>query len=273
MTSQALRRGERGAPLETYLREINETPLLSADEERVLAGRVALGDLEARDHLARANLRLVVNAARAYQGRGLEMEDLIAEGNLGLMRAVEGFDPTVGTRFSTYAAYWIKQSLRSALMRYGRFVRLPAYAYVLLGKWRRAEAALAERLGREPTADEVGKALRLTARRRERALEALRAACLTPRGESSEGDDPESGTAIDRGKAPEQRADERELWEMLQARLDRLDAREATVVRLRFGLGPEGPLSLQEIGDRLGLTKERIRQLEAAALSSMAEGN
>lgn len=127
-------------PLETYLREINETSLLSAADERELAARIAQGDAEARDRMVRANLRLVVNIARGYSGKGLGLQDLIEEGNLGLLRAVEGFDPNMGTRFSTYASYWIKQSIKRALINSSKTIRIPAYMVELLSKWRRANA-------------------------------------------------------------------------------------------------------------------------------------
>jgi RNA polymerase primary sigma factor len=134
-----LRRPDRPAqsPLETYLREINETPLLNADEEKRLAYRIEDGDGEARDRMVRANLRLVVNIARCYTGKGLGLPDLVEEGNLGLLRAVEGFDPSMNTRFSTYAAYWIKQSIKRALVNTAKTIRLPAYMVDLLTKWRR----------------------------------------------------------------------------------------------------------------------------------------
>lgn len=149
------------SPLETYLREINETPLLNAKEECELARRIAEGDVRARDHMVRANLRLVVNIARGYVGKGLGLQDLIEEGNLGLLRAVEGFDPDVGTRFSTYASYWIKQSIKRALINSAKTIRIPAYMVELLSKWRRASARLSEELGRTPTQEEVGRILGL----------------------------------------------------------------------------------------------------------------
>ncbi|MEM9587578.1 MAG: sigma-70 family RNA polymerase sigma factor, partial [Planctomycetota bacterium] len=136
------------SPLETYLREINETALLSADEELQLAAQIADGDVMARDRMVRANLRLVVNIARGYTGKGLGLQDLIEEGNLGLLRAVEGFDPNVGTRFSTYASYWIKQSIKRALINSAKTIRIPAYMVELLSKWRRATARLSDELGR-----------------------------------------------------------------------------------------------------------------------------
>src|SRR5205823_13791069 len=145
------------SPLETYLREINETPLLSASEEKELARKIEDGDSEARDRMVRANLRLVVNIARGYTGKGLGLQDLIEEGNLGLLRAVEGFDAEMGTRFSTYASYWIKQSIKRALVNTAKTIRIPAYMVELLAKWRRASAKLQEEPGRTPAEEEVAK--------------------------------------------------------------------------------------------------------------------
>src|SRR5947199_1946150 len=157
-----LRNDSVQSPLETYLREINETPLLNAEEERQLAYRIReRGDSEARDQMVRANLRLVVNIARAYVGKGLGLQDLIEEGNLGLLRAVEGFNPDMETRFSTYASYWIKQSIKRALVNTAKTIRIPAYMVELLAKWRRASAKLQEELGRAPTQEEVAVVLEL----------------------------------------------------------------------------------------------------------------
>ena len=132
------------SPLETYLREINETPLLSSGDEQELAVAIGEGDPSARDRMVRANLRLVVNIARGYTGKGLTLQDLIEEGNLGLLRAVEGFDPAMGTRFSTYASYWIKQSIKRALINSAKTIRIPAYMVELLSKWRRASSRLTD---------------------------------------------------------------------------------------------------------------------------------
>src|SRR5438309_11854190 len=157
-----IRRHRRDAvqsPLETYLREINEMALLTADEEKMLAHRIAQGDNSARDRMVRANLRLVVNIARGYVGKGLSLQDLIEEGNLGLLRAVEGFDPSMNTRFSTYASYWIKQSIKRALVNTAKTIRIPAYMVELLAKWRRATNKLQEALGRSPTQEEVAQSL------------------------------------------------------------------------------------------------------------------
>src|ERR1700728_4665734 len=145
------RRDTVQSPLETYLREINEMALLTADEEKELAHRIGQGDNRARDRMVRANLRLVVNIARGYTGKGLSLQDLIEEGNLGLLRAVEGFDPAMGTRFSTYASYWIKQSIKRALINTAKTIRIPAYMVELLAKWRRATSKLTDDLGRAHT--------------------------------------------------------------------------------------------------------------------------
>src|SRR5947209_12524119 len=159
--SRGLRSDSVQSPLETYLREINSTALLSADEEKMLAYRIEKGGREAPALRARANLRLVVNIARSYTGKGLGLQDLIEEGNLGLLRAVEGFDPGMNTRFSTYASYWIKQSIKRALVNTAKTIRIPAYMVELLAKWRRAAAKLQEELGRPPTQEEVARNLDL----------------------------------------------------------------------------------------------------------------
>jgi RNA polymerase primary sigma factor len=177
-----LRRTVRPAqnPLEIYLREINETPLLDAEEERELAYRIEEGDTEARDHMVRANLRLVVNIARGYVRSGLGMQDLIEEGNLGLLRAVEGFDPSLNIRFSTYASYWIRQSIKRGVINTGKTVRLPAYMVELMTKWHRAAAALQEELGRAPTEEEVACRLHLSKKKLAIIKKSLRIHNATP---------------------------------------------------------------------------------------------
>ena len=259
------------SPLQIYLHDINDTPLLSADEERELAERVAIGDPYARDHMVKANLRLVVNIARGYLGKGLSLEDLIEEGNLGLMRAVEGFDGMMDTRFSTYASYWIKQSIRRAVMNNGKPIRLPAYMVSLLSKWKRATDVLTERMGRAPTPEEVGKALRLSKRKIGIVAKAIRVNNLTPHSESV----PEEGPALDdvltddRVKGPEDQLIESDDLDRIFEQIDELDQREATVIRMRFGLEPYDPMTLREVGENLGLTRERVRQLENQALQKL----
>jgi RNA polymerase primary sigma factor len=256
------------SPLQIYLHDINNTALLSAQEERDLAERVAVGDPYAREHMVKANLRLVVNIARGYLGKGLCLEDLIEEGNLGLMRAVEGYDGGMETRFSTYASYWIKQSIRRAVMNNGKPIRLPAYMVSLLAKWKRVTAGLTERLGRAPTPDEVGKALRLSKKKVGIVAKAIQVNNLTPHSENSEDD----GFALDdvltdeRSKAPDAILIEADDLERIFLRLDELDEREGLVIRMRFGLEPYTPMTLREVGENLGLTRERVRQLENQAL-------
>jgi RNA polymerase primary sigma factor len=269
MTPRAYRR-ELGShsPLQIYLHDINNTPLLSAAEERDLAERVAVGDPFARDHMVKANLRLVVNIARGYLGKGLCLEDLIEEGNLGLMRAVEGFDGMMDTRFSTYASYWIKQSIRRAVMNNGKPIRLPAYMVSLLAKWKRVSNGLTERLGRPPTPEEIGKVLRLSKKKVGIVAKAIRINNLTPHTESAD----EDGIALDdmltdeRSKTPDDLLIEADDLARIFHRLGQLDDREATVIRMRFGLDPYAAMTLREVGENLGLTRERVRQLESQAL-------
>ena len=269
MNLRAARR-ETGShsPLQIYLHDINDTPLLSAQEERDLAARVAVGDPYAREHMVKANLRLVVNIARGYLNKGLCLEDLIEEGNLGLMRAVEGYDGLMETRFSTYASYWIKQSIRRAVMNNGKPIRLPAYMVSLLAKWKRVTNGLTERLGRPPTPDEVGKALRLSKKKVGIVAKAIQVNNLTPHSENAEDD----GFALDdvltdeRSKSPDALLIESDDLERIFQRLDELEDREAAVIRMRFGLEPYVPMTLREVGENLGLTRERVRQLENQAL-------
>src|SRR3974377_152220 len=180
------------SPLETYLREINETALLNAEEEKVLAERIEEGDNEARDRMVRANLRLVVNIARSYTGKGLGRQDLIEEGNLGLLRAVEGFDPRMNTRFSTYASYWIKQSIKRALVNTAKTIRIPAYMVELLAKWRRAASKLQDELGRAPSQEEIARVLGLPKKKLAIIKKAIRVYNSAPQTDQSE-----SGWSLD----------------------------------------------------------------------------
>ena len=260
------------SPLETYLSEINETPLLTAEQEKQLALRIEEGDSEARDHMVRANLRLVVNIARSYTGKGLGLQDLIAEGNLGLMRAVEGFDPGMNTRFSTYASYWIKQSIKRAVINTGKTIRIPAYMNELLIKWRRATAKLTDELGRAPTQEEVAASLKLPKKKLAIIRKAIRIYNATPQT-----DDDDSGRSIDEtlmdegSNSPESNIVKQDDLHQVMGLLEQMDQREAAVLRLRFGLEGEDPKTLKEIGDRLGLTRERVRQIERDALARLAE--
>lgn len=261
------------SPLETYLREINEAKLLTAAEERDLARRIAEGDVRARDRMVRANLRLVVNIARGYVGKGLALQDLIEEGNLGLLRAVEGYDPNVGTRFSTYASYWIKQSIKRALINSAKTIRIPAYMVELLSKWRRASARLADELGRTATPEEVARILGLQKKKLPIIKKAIKIYNSTPQTDQTE-----SGWSLgemvmdDRSKTPEDELLETDILKTVLEMIETMDPREATVLRMRFGLEEYNPHTLKEIGESLGLTRERVRQIETEALRKLGEG-
>jgi RNA polymerase primary sigma factor len=266
------RRSLAQSPLETYLREINETALLSAAQEKELARRIEGGDSSARDCMVRANLRLVVNIARNYVGKGLDLPDLIEEGNLGLLRAVEGFDPTMNTRFSTYAGYWIKQSIKRALINTGKTIRIPAYMAQLLTEWRRATAELQEQYGRPPTQEEVAGHMNLPRRKLNLIKKAIRIYNAAPQADSAEDGQTIDATVMDlRVKTPDATLIETDDVRQVLALLERMGEREATVLRLRFGLDGGEPKTLKEIGERLGLTRERVRQIEREALSALRE--
>ena len=258
------------SPLETYLREINETKLLTAEDEQSLARRVGQGDAEARDRMVRANLRLVVNISRSYIGKGLALQDLIEEGNLGLLRAVEGFDPNMGTRFSTYASYWIKQSIKRALINSSKTIRIPAYMVELLSKWRRATSRLSEELGRVPTQEETARLLGLPKKKLPIIKKAIQIYNATPQSEQSD-----SGWSLgemvmdERLKSPDEELLDHDVMKTALELLDTLDAREATILKLRFGLENHAPHTLKEIGLELGLTRERVRQIETEALQRL----
>lgn len=259
-------------PLETYLREINETALLSAQEEKDLSNRISNGEKEARDHMVRANLRLVVNIARAYANKGLPLQDLIEEGNLGLLRAVEGFDPDMDTRFSTYASYWIKQSIKRALINSAKTIRIPAYMVELLTKWRRATAKLDDELGRAPTQEEVAKELGLPKKKLSIVKMAIQLYNTTPQTDEEDGWSMNDMVPDDRIPGPEDDLLNSDNLKHAYRMLDEMDPREATILRMRFGLDDAEPKTLKEIGETLGLTRERVRQIESEALRTLAKG-
>ncbi|TWT90678.1 RNA polymerase sigma factor SigA [Pseudobythopirellula maris] len=258
-------------PLETYLREINETALLTAQDEKDLAVRIGEGDMAARDRMVRANLRLVVNIARGYSGKGLSLQDLIEEGNLGLLRAVEGFDPAMGTRFSTYASYWIKQSIKRALINTGKTIRIPAYMVELLSKWRRASARLTEELDRSPTPEEIARVLGLPKKKLPIIKKAIKIYNATPQTDQSEAGWTLGDMITDENQvSPDDQLLESDSLRHVLEMLKTMDEREATILKLRFGLGGVEPRTLKEIGEQLGLTRERVRQIETEALAKMA---
>ena len=257
-------------PLETYLRDINETALLTAADEKRLAEAIGRGDALARDHMVRANLRLVVNIARGYANRGLPLPDLIEEGNLGLLRAVEGFDPTMGTRFSTYASYWIKQSIKRALINSVKTIRTPAYMVELLSKWRRASARLLDVLGRTPTPEEVARMLGLARKKLPIIKKAIHVHQAAPQTEQAEGWSLGELIRDENARCPAEVLLDEDTLRQVMRRIDRLDPRAATIIRLRFGLGGGEPMTLKEIGAGLGLTRERVRQIESETLAGLA---
>jgi RNA polymerase primary sigma factor len=257
-------------PLETYLREINQTALLTAQDEKDLSNRISAGDAAARDRMVRANLRLVVNIARGYTGKGLPLQDLIEEGNLGLLRAVEGFDPNMNTRFSTYASYWIKQSIKRALVNSSKTIRIPAYMVELLSKWRRAQAKLTDELNRTPTPEDIAKELGIPRKKLRIVKKAITLYNATPHA------DPEEGgltlgdiVADERLRGPEDELINTDNLTQVTRLLDEMDPREATILKMRFGLDNAEPQTLKEIGEALGLTRERVRQIESEALKRL----
>lgn len=259
------------SPLETYLREINETALLTAQDERDLAYRIEDGDAAARDRMVRANLRLVVNIARGYTGKGLNLQDLIEEGNLGLLRAVEGFDPTVGTRFSTYASYWIKQSIKRALINTAKTIRIPAYMVELLSKWRRATTRLSDELRRTPTPEEIARVLGVPKKKLPIIKKAIRIYNAAPQSDQSDAGWSLGEMVMDeRMKSPDEQMLENDVLSRVMELLEEMDSREATVLRMRFGLAGMEAHTLKQIGEQLGLTRERVRQIETEALSRLA---
>lgn len=266
----AASRDRRPTCLQAYLDDIHDN-LLSADEERHLADAIARGDRDARARMIRANLRLVVRIARDYLGRGLGLDDLVGEGNLGLIRASEEFDPAFGVRFSTYAAYWIKQAIRQALITTAAPIRLPAHMVVLLTKWNRVEKALRRDLGHDPAPERVADALALSPAQRIMVERALRSKKI--RGEGGHvGDDDASWVcdqAIDDREAPEAEVEDAEARAEVRRRLARLDDRERRVVELRFGLDGATPMTLKEVGRRLGITREWVRKIEVKALRKL----
>ena len=233
--------------------------------------RIQSGDLEAREHMIRANLRLVVSIAKIYSERGLILQDLIAEGNIGLLKAAEKFDPNAGCRFSTYATWWIKQSIRRALVNTVKSVRVPSYMAELISKWRVVSQELSFSLGRSPTVEEVAKELEIP----ENNWPLLRRTIQTSSmgGQVSlERLSANQDTVEDRSaRSPEELLLTEDLLARLSEVLDVIDEREATILRLRYGLGEDGsePMTLKEIGKVVGLTRERVRQIERDALRKL----
>jgi RNA polymerase primary sigma factor len=255
---------------EAYLRDIRQTPVLSAEEERDIVSRAKQGDAAARDHLVRANLRLVTYVAWRFTGRGLPLEDLIGEGNLGLLRAASDFDPARGFRFSTYAVCWIKQAIRRALRYTARTIHLPVHIVERLNSWRQTSAQLAGELGRAPMPEDVAKRLNLPGEHVPALQEALRLDSHRPRGHSSHRLSSIADSVPDRRtEVPQHGLSFAEERGQVLSLLDQLRPRQAAVLRLRFGLSGDEPKSLRAVGQEMGITHERVRQIERSALASL----
>jgi RNA polymerase primary sigma factor len=262
----------RGA-LGDYLNQTEQCSggqLLSADQEIELARAIANGDTHARDTLIRANVKLVIRIATQYRGRGLSIEDLVGEGNLGLIRAAEDFDATFGVRFSTYAAYWIKQAIRLALTNTAAVIRLPSHMVGMLHQWSKTEHQLEKELGRNASFDEVADRMDLSENHRTHVRKALKSRSLAIESAMIEGDNPwtiESLATEDH--APEQSLEAEEQRIYLSRRLMKLNDRERAVITLRYGLHGQEVLTWSEIGARLGITREWARKIEQRALEKM----
>jgi len=255
-----------------YLREIGQVQLLKPKEEIELAKRIKRGDKQAREHMIKANLRLVVKIAREYEGMGLPLLDLINEGNIGLMKAVDRFDVKKGAKFSTYAALWIKQAIRRALSNLSKTIRLPVHVMDKLARIRKSEARLHEALDREPTDEELAEDLDVDVRRVRRYRDAARAPVSL---DSPVGDD--NATSVSEhvadanAAAPFERLVSDTDNEMIKSALNTLSERESKILAMRFGLGDDQPRTLEELGAHFGLTRERIRQLQEQALRKLRD--
>jgi RNA polymerase primary sigma factor len=255
--------------LATYLSEINQTPLLIAAEEKELARRIQEGDTAARDQMIRANLRLVVNIGRSFHGRGVSLDDLIEDGNLGLIRAVERFDPAKNTRFSTYAAYWIKQAMTRSIGS-ARTLPLPSYVVQMLRDWRRESIGLEEELARRPTDEEINARLNLPERKIRIIKKAIKVLSSKRTGSSESESNFDEMLAIPTN-GHENRVATKELLVKALNLLDGLDERDAKVLRMRFGLQGSEPMTFAKVGKCLSLTRERVRQIEIEALLKLHE--
>lgn len=257
-------------PVRMYLREIGKIPLLTPEEEVELAKRVEEGDPEAKAKLIEANLRLVVSIAKKYIGRGMLFLDLIQEGNLGLIRAVEKFDYRKGFKFSTYATWWIRQAITRAIADQARTIRIPVHMVETINKLIRVSRQLVQQLGREPTAEEIAAEMGIAPEKVEEIHRIAQepVSLETPIGEE---EDSELGDFLEDKDipSPEEAAAQQLLREQLEEMLEELTDREREVLRLRFGLEDGHPYTLEEVGRRFGVTRERIRQIEAKALRKL----
>jgi len=254
-----------------YLREIGKIPLLSAEEELALAQRVVAGDKDAKDKMAEANMRLVVSIAKRYVGRGLDLLDLIQEGNTGLLRAVEKFDPDKGFKFSTYATWWIRQAITRAIADQARTIRIPVHMVETINKLLRTQRRLTQELNREPTNEEIATAMELDVDKVEHIMKikqdisSLDASIRDDEEESVLADFIEDEDTI----SPEESATSQLLKEQVKGMLGALTEREQKILKLRFGLEDGKQHTLEEVGQEFSVTRERIRQIEAKALAKL----
>ena len=252
-----------------YLREIGQVALLTPDEEIALAVRIQKGDEEARDQMIKANLRLVVKIAHDYEGLGLPLLDLINEGNIGLMKAVERFDPTKGSKLSTYSAWWIKQAIKRSLANQSKTIRLPVHLVDKISKLKRTALKLQEALGREPTDEELGEEMEMDALKVAR----LRRAAIRPASlDSPIGDDNSTFAEIvsdEKAENPYKQLEDKTVNDMLYDLIKTLPHREATILEYRFGLDGGSERTLEEVGEHFNVTRERVRQIQNLALSKL----
>ena len=262
--------------IKEYLKEIDEAKLLTLRQERLLSKLVVeKNDLFAREQLVRSNLRLVVNIAKRYADRGMGLGDLIEEGNIGLIKAVDYFDPDRGTRFSTYAAWWIKQSIKRALLENVQPVHIPTYMVGLINHWRHISAELESRLGRQLSVEEMADIMHLPLQKAKiihRIVETLSSATDNSSGDESDEEPALEATVADQsaGKPEDSLVVSEEKAKVLKL-LNKMDPREAAILRLHYGLGGSKPMTLKEIGEKLDLTRERIRQIRRDALTKLYE--
>jgi RNA polymerase primary sigma factor len=266
-------RTELQSGLQLYLKQINETPLLKAEEEKELGWAIINDNCpRARERMIRANLRLVVSIAKNYSGRGLALQDLIEEGNVGLLRAVEGFDPAQGARFSTYASWWIKQAIKRALINAVQPIHVPAYMVELIAKWKQASQKLEKELGRQPSLPELAEEMKLPLKKIriiKRAVKAFRAPAQAPVDDSGETMNLGDLLADERGAAPEDYLFRDDELKTIRRLLDAIDERDARILRLRFGLDGQEPLTLKQIAVEVGISRERVRQIADEALQKL----
>ena len=256
-----------------YLREIGKIPLLNAVEELALAQRVVAGEKRAKDKMAEANMRLVVSIAKRYSGRGLDFLDLIQEGNTGLLRAVEKFDPDKGFKFSTYATWWIRQAITRAIADQARTIRIPVHMVETINKLLRTQRRMTQELNREPTIEELAKELEMEPEKVEYVIKIKQDITSLDAGVGRDGEDEDSvlGDFIEDedGATPEESATNQLLKEQVQAILSTLSDREQKIIKMRFGLDNGKSHTLEEVGQEFAVTRERIRQIEAKALAKL----